>query len=758
MSSLSYFDMQMLRNEIENYKQAEKLQLEEIQEKNCRISSLEASLKEEQGLVAKMKEESKEMQVLRNEIEKYKQAEKLQLEEIDEKNCKISSLEASLKEEQELVAKMKEESKEMQVLRYEIENYKQAEKLQLEEIDEKNSKISSLEASLKEEQELVAKMTEESKDEKMEKMENVLLETKSQLRSAESQNVDLTNKYEAKIRALHKAIKHLENKCATEKTMRDKKEKEVESLVVLKIKNEQEKQELKMKLSKTTEEKNETLKELQKQNEQLQTEIQNNEKYIHRNDFLERRIDELLTLPGEVYCRQQKVKSVEEEKEKLQAELKKCQRQNEEYKAGKRWAIDEKNQLTKKNDELKVRLREKECNNITLRKELKAKVLESESQIKELARQRFTIDRLENCLEVKTKQIIIFENETQESGKKISSQENNIARLKTALSKAENDLELEIKRRENLRSDKVLLSETKFCIENELYTVRDTIKTLQNKIKEKAQELQETNVDLANAKTSYNAVKTELDIIKLQQAEQKKKHEKQLSSANDNLFTVKSKLTQTVEDKEEVEKALTKSKHTVFKLEQVIEELETDIGIQRQKNAVQKKENDDLLQQLKGLYDTLGRTVQVEKKASPEQQRKDGDEQIARKKVRFDLSNVEYFPSKGDNELKEQQKEIRDLKGKKGNKLTTYDSKLKAVHGLLPPISTRAWSKTVDNSKKQSESRSSLNLKSTVTPKAEEEMFHPHSPELTSQSTLRRVYNPATKILKRRLSAKPNHI
>ncbi|XP_026009066.1 CAP-Gly domain-containing linker protein 1-like [Astatotilapia calliptera] len=528
MSSLSYFDMQMLRNEIENYKQAKKLQLEEIQEKNCRISSLEASLKEEQGLVAKMKEESKEMQVLRNEIEKYKQAEKLQLEEIDEKNCKISSLEASLKEEQELVAKMTEE-------------------------------------------------------------------TKSQLRSAESQNVDLTNKYEAKIRALHKAIKHLENKCATEKTMRDKKEKEVESLVVLKIKNEQEKQELKMKLSKTTEEKNETLKELQKQNEQLQTEIQNNEKYIHRNDVLERRIDELLTLPGEVYCRQQKVKSVEEEKEKLQAELKKCQRQNEEYKAGKRWAIDEKNQLTKKNDELKVRQREKECNNITLRKELKAKVLESESQIKELARQRFTIDRLENCLEDKTKQIIIFENETQEPGKKISSQKNNIARLKTA-------------------------------------------------------------------------------------------------------------------------------------------------------------------QQLKGLYDTLGRTVQVEKKASPEQQRKDGDEQIARKKVRFVLSNAEYFPSKGDNELKEQQKEIRDLKGKTGNKLTTYDSKLKAVHGLLPPISTRARSKTVDNSKKQSESRSSLNLKSTVTPKAEEEMFHPHSPELTSQSTLRRVYNPATKILKRRLSAKPNHI
>lgn len=438
----------------------------------------------------------------------------------------------------------------MQMLRNEIEKYKQAEKLQLEEIQEKNCRISSLEASLKEEQELVAKMKEESKDEKMEKMENVLLETKSQLRSAESQNVDLTNKYEAKIRALHKAIKHLENKCATEKTMRDKKEKEVESLVVLKIKNEQEKQELKMKLSKMTEEKNETLKELQKQNEQLQTEIQNNEKYIHRNDFLERRIDELLTLPGEVYCRQQKVKSVEEEKEKLQAELKKCQRQNEEYKAGKRWAIDEKNQRTKKNDELKVRLREKECNNITLRKELKAKVLESESQIKE---------------------------------------------LKTA-------------------------------------------------------------------------------------------------------------------------------------------------------------------QQLKGLYDTLGHTVQVEKKASPEQQRKDGDEQIARKKVRFDLSNVEYFPSKGDNEPKEQQKKIRDLKGKMGNKLTTYDSKLKAVHGLLPPISTRARSKTVDNSKKQSESRSSLNLKSTVTPKAEEEMFYPHSPEIISQSTLRRVYNPGAKLLKRRPSAKPNHI
>lgn len=482
----------------------------------------------------------------------------------------------------------------MQMLRNEIENYKKAEKLQLEEIQEKNCRISSLEASLKEEQELVAKMKEESKDEKMEKMENVLLETKSQLRSAESQNVDLTNKYEAKIWALHKAIKHLENKCATEKTMRDKKEKEVESLVVLKIKNEQEK-ELKMKLSKTIEEKNETLKELQKQNEQLQTEIQNNEKYIHRNDFLERRIDELLTLPGEVYCRQQKVKSVEEEKEKLQAELKKCQRQNEEYKARKRWAIDEKNQLTKKNDELKVRLREKECNNKTLRKELKAKVLESESQIKELARQRFTIDRLENCLEDKTKQIIIFENETQESGKKISSQENNIARLKTA-------------------------------------------------------------------------------------------------------------------------------------------------------------------QQLKGLYDTLGHTVQVEKKASPEQQRKDGDEQIVRKKVRFDLSNVEYFPSKGDNELKEQQKEIRDLKGKTGNKLTTYDSKLKAVRGLLPPISTRARSKTVDSSKKQSESRSSLNRKSTVTPKAEEEMFHPHSPELISQSTLRRVYNPGAKLLKRRPSAKPNHI
>ncbi|CAI5647021.1 unnamed protein product [Oreochromis niloticus] len=751
MSSLSFFDMQMLRNEIENYKQAEKLQLEEIHEKNCRISSLEASLTKEQELVAKMKEESKEMQVLRNEIQKYKQAEKLQFEEISEKNCRISTLEASLKEEQELVAKMTEESKEMQVLRNEIEKYKQAEKLQFEEISEKNCRISTLEASLKEEQELVAKMTEESKDEKMEKMENVLLETKSQLRSAESQNVDLTNKYEAKLRALHKAIKHLENKCATEKMMRDKKEKEVESLVVLKIKNEQEKQELMMKLSKTTDEKNEKVKELQKQHEMLQTEIQNHEKYIHRNDFLERRIDELLTLPREVYCRQQKVKSVEEEKEKLQAELKKCQRQNEEYRAGKRWATDEKNKLTKENDELKARLREKERNNITLRKELKAKVLESESQIKELPRQRLTIDHLEKCLKVKTKQIIIFEKEMQESGKKISSQENKIAHLKTALSKAENDLELEIKRTENLRSDKVLLSETKFCIEKELYTARDTIKTLLNKIKEKAQELQETKVDLDNAKTSYNAVKTELDIIKQQQADLKTEHEKQLSSGNDNLFAVKSKMTQTVEDKEKVEKALAKSRHTVFKLEQVIEELETDIGIQREKNAVQKKENDDLLQQLKVIYDTLGHTVQVEKKASPEQQRKDGDEKIAQKKVRFDLRNVEYFPSKDDNELKEQQKEIRDLKGKMGNKLTTYDSK-------LPLISTRAQSKTVDNSNKQSESRSSLNLKSTVTLKAEEERVHPHPPVSKSQATLRRVYNPGAKTIKRRPSAKPKHI
>ncbi|XP_005466668.3 axoneme-associated protein mst101(2) [Oreochromis niloticus] len=422
--------------------------------------------------------------------------------------------------------------------------------------------------------------------------------------------VDCIGQYEKEILDLQKKCKDLERKHATEKKRREEKEKDVEFLSPLQVKINtlsKENEVLKQKLSQVTAEKDVKVKELKEKKEQIKKELRVQDQLKEERLNFEKRTSEYLEEASMLFQCRDRLKTVEEQAEKLKAELKKWQKKAEEFEEKKNRVTMEKHTLIMKNNELSDLLLAKDFDSNKLAKEFKEKIVEIESETTKASKQCSSVQHLEKVLQLKTEQIAKLERERQKSFKKMTSQDNEIVRLRNALTETEHRLKIQmtnddfLPQRETLNKE---LSEAKTVISQ----FKDTIKSLTKDTEEKDNEREKIQAELSKSQTRYFAVKNQLELVKQKQAEAQTAQAKQLACVEEERNVVKKRLGQILTDKEKVDKELTHYKKMVFQQEQKIKQLETEnqlSSIQRQTIEGQKEEIDGLTKQIKDLCEEI---------------------------------------------------------------------------------------------------------------------------------------------------------
>ncbi|CAI5650332.1 unnamed protein product [Oreochromis niloticus] len=433
---------------------------------------------------------------------------------------------------------------------------------------------------------------------------------KCEIKPAGSEKLTASGKYEKEILDLQKKCKDLERKHATEKKRREEKEKDVEFLSPLQVKINtlsKENEVLKQKLSQVTAEKDVKVKELKEKKEQIKKELRVQDQLKEERLNFEKRTSEYLEEASMLFQCRDRLKTVEEQAEKLKAELKKWQKKAEEFEEKKNRVTMEKHTLIMKNNELSDLLLAKDFDSNKLAKEFKEKIVEIESETTKASKQCSSVQHLEKVLQLKTEQIAKLERERQKSFKKMTSQDNEIVRLRNALTETEHRLKIQmtnddfLPQRETLNKE---LSEAKTVISQ----FKDTIKSLTKDTEEKDNEREKIQAELSKSQTRYFAVKNQLELVKQKQAEAQTAQAKQLACVEEERNVVKKRLGQILTDKEKVDKELTHYKKMVFQQEQKIKQLETEnqlSSIQRQTIEGQKEEIDGLTKQIKDLCEEI---------------------------------------------------------------------------------------------------------------------------------------------------------
>lgn len=443
------------------------------------------------------------------------------------------------------------------------------------------------------------------------------------------------------------------------------------------------------------------------------------------------------------------------------------------------------NQVTTEK-ELKVKeLKAKDFDNNKLAKELKQKIVEIESQTKNASKQCSSMQQLEKVLQLKNEQIAKLESERQKSFKKMTSQDNEIVRLRNALTETEHRLKIHMTNDDSLPQHETLnkeVSEAKSVISQ----VRDTIKSLTKDTEEKDREREMIQAELSKSQTRYFAVKNQLALVKQKQAEAQKAQAKQLACVDEERIFMKKRLVQILADKEKVDKELTHYKQMVFQQQQKIKHLEAEIqfiSIQRQTIEGQEEEIDRLTKQVKDLREenSLKVAIELHKYAAQTQNkifsqcrtnRLDAKRKMhmSSHKITFEQRRRDRLLCKYKQLVTEKDKEIKELRSLLNQEaalqskdaiqklhrcewknrelkkqletrqriLSVYEAKntslveenkqltleASAKHTPLPPISTKAKSNCMAKSYEQSEVGRSTRFMCSIPQKTEKKFFH----------------------------------
>ncbi len=440
----------------------------------------------------------------------------------------------------------------------------------------KLSSLITVEMSLKKEQLEVAMLKNKarSQDLHVDQLRKDLEKAKACLKHEEAQRAYEKNASEQKIMSLEKDQLQLKNKFSIEKTLREQKEKELETFSNIRGENKklssygqtlhhqvQELTGFRNFATKKLEEQNQLLKKKDAEHDQTKQEL---DRIRQKFKYYKERVEKLTPLKDRLEC-------VQKVAEKQANEIKKHKQQADTSKKTTHLLKKEAVILTRKIEELSIMNSELEHQMDQLRQDKSSLTLTIQNHVKEAEKQRNLLLNLENELnsfsDVKTK----LQNKEKEITRHTAARDREIINLRNLISESESMQRMQIIQTEAVKTERNLIAENLFKAETELSRMNKTIQQLHLDIRDKTCEVNTKSADLVKTNRERRSVKNQLEKMKSQLAEAKMIQQICVVSASQDQKLAKDNLARLTAEKEMLDKGLVCYKEMVVQLQQKIE-------------------------------------------------------------------------------------------------------------------------------------------------------------------------------------------